>query len=100
MWKVTHEMELIAGEWQTRMKTKNIIGWSKFSTPFIFTIDDKGKCNYINKHGSGFKKGSSPRLEFEFSGRILKLVTSFYEYSDYKHSTRDRNILKNLLYCL
>lgn len=42
IWKVSHEMELIEGEWQTRMRTKNIIGWSKFSAPFSFKIDDKG----------------------------------------------------------
>lgn len=42
IWKVTHEMELIEGEWQTRMKTKNIAGWSKFSDPFIFKIGEEG----------------------------------------------------------
>ena len=42
IWKVTHEMELVEGEWQTRMKTKNTAGWSKFSAPFIFKIGEEG----------------------------------------------------------
>uniref|UniRef100_A0A1I8QAP3 Ig-like domain-containing protein n=1 Tax=Stomoxys calcitrans TaxID=35570 RepID=A0A1I8QAP3_STOCA len=41
IWKVTHEMVLTPGEWQTRMKTKNTRGWSKFSTPYIIKIEDK-----------------------------------------------------------
>ncbi|KAI8123930.1 hypothetical protein FF38_08195 [Lucilia cuprina] len=45
IWKVTHEMELIEGEWQTRMKTKNIMGWSKFSAPFVFKIEDEDDFN-------------------------------------------------------
>ncbi|XP_075166236.1 lachesin [Haematobia irritans] len=45
IWKVTHEMELLPGEWQTRMKTRNTKGWSKFSTPYIFTINDVDERN-------------------------------------------------------
>uniref|UniRef100_A0A1I8M6V2 Ig-like domain-containing protein n=1 Tax=Musca domestica TaxID=7370 RepID=A0A1I8M6V2_MUSDO len=43
IWKVTHEMELLPGEWQTRMKTKNTVGWSKFSAPYIFTIGEESE---------------------------------------------------------
>ncbi|KAL9918307.1 neurotrimin isoform 1-T8 [Glossina fuscipes fuscipes] len=39
IWKISHEMELTPGEWQTRIKTRNTAGWSKFSMPYIFVIE-------------------------------------------------------------
>lgn len=49
IWKVTHEMELLPGEWQTRMKTKNTVGWSKFSAPYIFTIGEESEGKSLQK---------------------------------------------------
>ncbi|XP_061390258.1 neural cell adhesion molecule 1, partial [Musca vetustissima] len=47
IWKITHEMELLPGEWQTRMKTKNTMGWSKFSAPYIFTIREESEDDNV-----------------------------------------------------
>ncbi|XP_037942693.1 protein amalgam [Teleopsis dalmanni] len=38
MWKITHEMELIPGNWHARMKAKNTVGWSEFSAAHNFKI--------------------------------------------------------------
>lgn len=77
IWKVTHEMELLPGEWQTRMKTKNTVGWSKFSTPYIFTIqddeeDDEGRQNASEKFSiSDNIKGSYTNLSYWITRSIM-----------------------------
>ncbi|XP_039954727.1 neural cell adhesion molecule 2 [Bactrocera tryoni] len=40
IWKVTHEMELTPGSWHVRMRAKNTVGWSAFSTQHDFVIKD------------------------------------------------------------
>ncbi|XP_017110506.1 protein turtle homolog A [Drosophila elegans] len=40
IWKITHQMELNAGTWNVRVRTKNTHGWSPFSTKHIFEVRD------------------------------------------------------------
>ncbi|KAM7342362.1 neural cell adhesion molecule 1 isoform 2-T3 [Cochliomyia hominivorax] len=81
IWKVTHEMELVEGEWQTRMKTKNTIGWSKFSAPFIFKIEDEDDTynettnEKMAMAGFGITKSSSSTVFLNSYIHIILLLT-------------------------
>ncbi|XP_055839599.1 protein amalgam [Episyrphus balteatus] len=43
IWKLKHEIELVPGFWHARVKTKNTVGWSKFSNEHNFKIDESSE---------------------------------------------------------
>lgn len=48
VWKLKHEIELVPGFWHARVKTKNTIGWSKFSAEHSFKIDESSEEDDID----------------------------------------------------
>lgn len=40
-WKIHHRLEVPLGEWEARVRVKNQYGWSEFSKPFTFVINDE-----------------------------------------------------------
>ncbi|XP_055920000.1 neuronal growth regulator 1-like isoform X2 [Eupeodes corollae] len=85
IWKLKHEIELVPGFWHARVKTKNTVGWSKFSAEHSFKIDD-----FINKDNL---KNSIPQDMVMAAGIGSGIITKPTEGSSATHLTIVRTLV-------